>query len=855
LAAVQFFLPYRAAVKPTNIGAPGAKMYVYIPGTTTKRPIYSTSSLTTQLANPVTADGSGAFPVIYMDGALTYKIVITDKAGSTLQTFDPYIPGQAPDATALQPYQDAAAASATAASSSASAAATSAASAASSASAASTSATEAQNSVDGIEAAIAGLPAGTLPMQATSRAIMAGIASPSANMAAVLSETDHEGLFVAETYDSAKVTNDPNKGCYVASTSAPGVMMWTRKDAILHPRAFDAKWTDNTQDSSAALNAMHAVITTERHGGVDYSGDYGIASGLTIDSGTYGADLTYNIDFGMTRITALGAISRMLTLKDTYRGMFSGSLHLRGTGYLSDSISSWTCDTGLYIDHVSHCVMPENVRCAGFGYAGVEYAPQPADADTVIWRHVNGGRIGSGSSTATMCETSSYTWDGNQTMGAAVYGSQYSEITVAALPRAYAAAVSGTAPLRQLLVEISGRLHQVSYLSGSTLRVFPALRSSYAHSGTLTYHYGALVRTVGNDSNVNNFGIVWLVGGGCAMEFGSLYGHSIGVLGGQNLGTVFRTGATGASTFFGNHIDYLYCEGNKFNEGYLNPIILAGFKIGTRGGDETASKTFRMQPLASADAYSTTEALVGATVGSDEGGFHYRRNRFLPGVSSSITLDLGLPRTIDGLRQVTYSGSDGLTINLTAANSDLAQQYSYYQTSVQIHGRGVNAKPAGGLTFHTSDATHTINGAAAGVDFTIPGSALSGPALVSIWNNGTAWDVQLVAGGATGGGSVTQSTSKATGVTLNKPCGSITMNNAALAANTTVAFTLTNSTIAADDNVVVRVKSGYATAATYRAWAEGNASGSRTIILQNISAGSLSEAVVLGFTVIKSVSS
>jgi hypothetical protein len=104
------------------------------------------------------------------------------------------------------------------------------------------------------------------------------------------------------------------------------------------------------------------------------------------------------------------------------------------------------------------------------------------------------------------------------------------------------------------------------------------------------------------------------------------------------------------------------------------------------------------------------------------------------------------------------------------------------------------------------------------------------------------------------GGTVTQLTSKATGVTLSKICGAITLNAAALAANAVVSFTLTNTTIAPDDEVIVRVKSGFATPATYRAWAEGNASGSRTIILQNISAGSLSEAVVLGFAVIKSAS-
>jgi hypothetical protein len=109
-------------------------------------------------------------------------------------------------------------------------------------------------------------------------------------------------------------------------------------------------------------------------------------------------------------------------------------------------------------------------------------------------------------------------------------------------------------------------------------------------------------------------------------------------------------------------------------------------------------------------------------------------------------------------------------------------------------------------------------------------------------------------GYATGyGGAVTQATSKSTGVTLNKICGAITMNNASLAANTIVGFILTNSMIAADDIVHVWVKSGNASVGSYRANSEGNTSGARTIILENKTAGSLSEAIVLGFTVIKSV--
>jgi hypothetical protein len=103
------------------------------------------------------------------------------------------------------------------------------------------------------------------------------------------------------------------------------------------------------------------------------------------------------------------------------------------------------------------------------------------------------------------------------------------------------------------------------------------------------------------------------------------------------------------------------------------------------------------------------------------------------------------------------------------------------------------------------------------------------------------------------GGSVVQATSKSTGVALNKVCGAITLNGASLPANAVVGFTLTNSTIAPDDYVDVWLKTGAATAGTYRCWSEGNGSGSRTICLQNISGGDLAEAVVLGFGINKRV--
>ena len=99
------------------------------------------------------------------------------------------------------------------------------------------------------------------------------------------------------------------------------------------------------------------------------------------------------------------------------------------------------------------------------------------------------------------------------------------------------------------------------------------------------------------------------------------------------------------------------------------------------------------------------------------------------------------------------------------------------------------------------------------------------------------------------GGTVTQATSKSTGVTLNKRCGQITLNGAALAANTTVSFTLTNNTIAATDLLVLNhVSAG--TAGSYALNAQA-AAGSASINVRNITAGSLSEAIVIGFAVIK----
>ena len=99
--------------------------------------------------------------------------------------------------------------------------------------------------------------------------------------------------------------------------------------------------------------------------------------------------------------------------------------------------------------------------------------------------------------------------------------------------------------------------------------------------------------------------------------------------------------------------------------------------------------------------------------------------------------------------------------------------------------------------------------------------------------------------------SVTQGTSKSTGVTLNAAAGKVTMNGAALAAAASVSFTLTNNQIGTNDLVFVTISGGIATAGTYSSRVLDVSAGACTIQITNLSGGSLSEAVVVNFATLQ----
>ena len=97
------------------------------------------------------------------------------------------------------------------------------------------------------------------------------------------------------------------------------------------------------------------------------------------------------------------------------------------------------------------------------------------------------------------------------------------------------------------------------------------------------------------------------------------------------------------------------------------------------------------------------------------------------------------------------------------------------------------------------------------------------------------------------GGTVTQATSRSTGVTLSKLTGAITLFAAAPVVGTWVTFTVTNTTISTLDVVNVSVKSG---TNTYVALVSAVAAGSFDISFQSIS-GTASDSPVINFVVMQ----
>lgn len=139
----------------------------------------------------------------------------------------------------------------------------------------------------------------------------------------------------------------------------------------------------------------------------------------------------------------------------------------------------------------------------------------------------------------------------------------------------------------------------------------------------------------------------------------------------------------------------------------------------------------------------------------------------------------------------------------------------------------LNAKAA--LAGSASQSFSMLNGTVAGTLY------LTGAASILGYNIGA-------------GGAVTQTTNKFAAVTLNRPSGQITMNNAALAAGATATFVLNNTLLTTAKNIFFTEVNATGSRRYSLDWNIGN--GYAYVHVTNETVESLSDAVVINFAVI-----
>lgn len=240
------------------------------------------------------------------------------------------------------------------------------------------------------------------------------------------------------------------------------------------------------------------------------------------------------------------------------------------------------------------------------------------------------------------------------------------------------------------------------------------------------------------------------------------------------------------------------------------------------------------------------------------------------GVTPWTALDYirgGTNQTITLTGDVTGSGTGSFATTLAtaqpAAHTWAATQTFAAITSTSVTSSGVvHSTSAGGITtrlFSSDGDTAGYVGTTTAHDFKIlrsgtfvgSFSASNFTATLGVLSSHATSGVGYATGA---GGTVTQLTSKATAVTLNKACGVVTTANVALNAGAIVEFVLNNTAIAATD-LIATSHHATGTFGAYTINARATGAGTAAVTIRNNTGGNLTEAIQIKFAVIKGVTS
>lgn len=324
--------------------------------------------------------------------------------------------------------------------------------------------------------------------------------------------------------------------------------------------------------------------------------------------------------------------------------------------------------------------------------------------------------------------------------------------------------------------------------------------------------------------------------------------------------TVGTVGAVGAAALLGR-IRFLGADGTAFSEAARIDVLAAGsvsagivpgyWQVGVADDLGALSTRLAVNPagvlLAAQNAQRGPALSTTVPAKVNVGGAAYTDTA----TAASGTVTHGVGTSIPSFQLaasntgVTYTAASTLYVSgapTAGTNVTITNPYSVYVA-------GGNEIHAGYMRIGGTTAPTVALDVTGAISATLPISSDYGLTTAGYIRSSAATSGIGYATGA--GGTVTQSTSKSTGVTLNKICGEVTMHNAALAADTAVSFDITNSAVTAGDRIVINhVNSGTMGGYTVNAYAAG---GKISVTVRNVTGGSLSEAIVLGFAVFKAV--
>ena len=308
--------------------------------------------------------------------------------------------------------------------------------------------------------------------------------------------------------------------------------------------------------------------------------------------------------------------------------------------------------------------------------------------------------------------------------------------------------------------------------------------------------------------------------------------------------SLFRNGKSGINSI------YEVILPNREKAKFLIPSGSATIELAALLVDHvpTGSDTQQSSIYDAAVAYSIQRAnhtgnltLDGLASGSITGTLAVANGGTNASSASAARTSLGAQEqkdVLDDLGALSAPASDGQFIVATGAG---AFQYETAATARTSLGLGTIATQASNSVNIDGGA---IDGAVIGANSS---AAITGTNVLSTTTLG-----YKAGSGGTFNQSDGEGTGKAKTVVINKINGEIVMDAAALGIGATAAFTLTNSTIAATDVVIVNVAS-VGTAGAYQVTVGAVAAGSCSISVLNASGGSLSQAIKLNFAVIKAV--